>query len=101
MIRLKKNREKIDYITFVPDGEPTLDINLGNEIDLLKLLDYKVAVITNGSLILQQDIQNDLMKADYVSLKIDTTNKGIWKKINRPHKCLNLDAILESIRSFL
>ncbi|MCK4754916.1 MAG: radical SAM protein [Calditrichia bacterium] len=100
VVRLKKNREKIDYITFVPDGEPTLDINLGNEIDLLKLLDYKVAVITNGSLITHQDVQNDLMKADYVSLKIDTTNKEIWKKINRPHKCLNLEAILESMVHF-
>ena len=24
--------ERIDYLTFVPDGEPTLDINLGKEI---------------------------------------------------------------------
>jgi wyosine [tRNA(Phe)-imidazoG37] synthetase (radical SAM superfamily) len=97
LIKVKKNGEKIDYITFVPDGESTLDINLGNEIDLLKLLDYKVAVITNSSLITHQDVQNDLMKADYVSLKIDTTDKEIWKKINRPHKNLNLEAILESI----
>lgn len=100
VVRLKKNREKIDYFTFVPDGEPTLDINLGDEIDLLKLLDYKIAVLTNGSLITHRDIQNDLMKADYVSLKIDTTDKEIWKKINRPHKSLNLEAILESMVHF-
>lgn len=30
--------ERIDYITFVPDGEPTLDINLGKEAELLKSL---------------------------------------------------------------
>ena len=27
--------EPIDYLTFVPDGEPTLDVNLGREIELL------------------------------------------------------------------
>ena len=100
LIKVKKHGEKIDYFTFVTDGEPTLDINLGNEIDLLKLLDYKVAVISNGSLIYNQDIQHDLMKADYVSLKIDTVNNEIWKKINRPHMNLDLESILESMVHF-
>ncbi|MFW6141306.1 MAG: hypothetical protein ACOC53_01950 [Candidatus Saliniplasma sp.] len=40
-----KNQERIDYLTFVPDGEPTLDINLGDEIEAVKELGYKVAVI--------------------------------------------------------
>ena len=30
--------ETIDYLTFVPDGEPTLDVYLGKEIKLLKSL---------------------------------------------------------------
>jgi len=100
LVKVKKRGEKIDYFTFVTDGEPTLDIRLGNEIDLLKLLDYKVAVISNGSLISHQDVQNDLMKADYVSLKIDTVNQDIWRKINRPHKSLNLESIFESMVHF-
>ena len=33
----RKSGEMIDYLTFVSDGEPTLDINLGFEIDLLNL----------------------------------------------------------------
>ena len=32
---VEEKREHIDYLTFVPDGEPTLDVNLGKEIDLL------------------------------------------------------------------
>ena len=28
--------ERTDYLTFVPDGEPTLDIHLGREIELLR-----------------------------------------------------------------
>jgi wyosine [tRNA(Phe)-imidazoG37] synthetase (radical SAM superfamily) len=100
VVKVKKRGEKIDYFTFVPDGEPTLDINLGSAIDLLKLLDYSVAVITNGSLITDDDVQNDLKKADYVSLKVDATDNKVWKEINRPHKSLNLEDILECMIQF-
>lgn len=47
----KKAGEKIDYLTFVPDGEPTLDANLEQEISLLKPMGIPIAVITNSSLI--------------------------------------------------
>jgi wyosine [tRNA(Phe)-imidazoG37] synthetase (radical SAM superfamily) len=100
MVKTRKCGENIDYFAFVPDGEPTLDINLGDEIDLLKLLGYKIAVISNGSLLSHKDVQNDLIRADYVSLKIDTTDKEIWHKINRPHNSLNLDKIIEGMIEF-
>lgn len=32
-----KRKKPIDYLTFVPDGEPNLDINLGKEIELFKI----------------------------------------------------------------
>jgi len=38
---VEKRGEIIDYLSFVPDGEPTLDINLGQEIKLLKPLDIR------------------------------------------------------------
>ena len=41
-----------DYLTFVANGEPTLDINLGRSIEKLKLFNIPVAVITNASLLL-------------------------------------------------
>lgn len=96
----KDKGEGIDYLTFVPDGEPTLDINLGKEIELLKSLGIKIAVITNASLIWQREVQNNLSKADWVSLKIDTVNEDIWRKVDRPHKLLQLDKILHSIIKF-
>jgi len=96
----KKNREAIDYLSFVPDGEPTLDINIGDEIDLLKPLEIKIAVITNASLIWNDDVKNDLLKANWVSLKVDAISEDIWHKINRPHKSLKLEAILEGALEF-
>jgi wyosine [tRNA(Phe)-imidazoG37] synthetase (radical SAM superfamily) len=73
--KVKKSKEKgelIDYLTFVPDGEPTLDINLGQEIKLIKPLGIKIAVITNSSLIDKKIVRENLMKADLISFKIDS-----------------------------
>ena len=97
---VRQKAQSVDYLTFVPDGEPTLDVNLGHEIDLLKSLGIKVAVITNGSLIDRQDVQDDLIKADWVSLKIDAISKTCWRKINRPHPGLALDRILKGMLGF-
>jgi wyosine [tRNA(Phe)-imidazoG37] synthetase (radical SAM superfamily) len=40
-----------DHLTFVANGEPTLDINLGKEIRQLRKFGITIAVITNSSLI--------------------------------------------------
>jgi len=90
----------IDYLTFVPDGEPTLDKNLGKEIDILKSLGIKVAIITNSSLLGLDYIREDLYKADLVSVKVDSIDPDIWKKINRPHKSLELEKIKSGLIEF-
>jgi len=87
--------ESVDYLTFVPDGEPTLDINLGREIELLRPLGIKIAVITNSSLIWREDVREALMKADWVSLKMDSVREEVWRRINRPHGSLQLTSILD------
>ena len=60
----KENQESMDYLTFVPDGEPTLDENLGKEIEFLKEINIKIAVISNASLVWRVEIQKDLSMAD-------------------------------------
>jgi len=92
--------ETIDYLTFVPDGEPTLDVGLGREIEMLKRLGIKIAVITNASLIWRTDVRDDLMKADWVSLKVDSTREEVWRRINRPHRTLQLALILDGMLKF-
>ena len=78
--------ESVDYVTFVPDGEPTLDANLGREIDTLKNLRVRVAVITNGSLLWREDVRQNLLKANWVALNVDAVSEDIWHKIKRPNK---------------
>ncbi len=97
---LEKSEEPIDYLTFVPDGEPTLDINLGKEIELLKNYGVKIAVITNSSLIWDDQVKEYLKKADWVSVKIDSVQKDTWRRVNRPHRSLELQKILEGILDF-
>lgn len=75
---------RIDYLTIVPDGEPTLDVHLGDLIDMLRPIGYKVAVITNGSLIHRQDVRDELKRADCVSIKVDAVAEAAWRRINRP-----------------
>jgi len=101
--KISKARDKsetIDYLTFVPDGEPTLDINLGREIEMLKPFGIKIAVITNASLVWEESVRDDLCRADWVSVKIDAVSEGIWRKVNRPRKSLKLDNILRGIAEF-
>jgi len=98
---VKRIDETVDYLTFVPDGEPTLDLNLGKEISLIKQeFDIKVAVITNSSLIWRNDVKYELMNADLLSFKIDAVTKDIWKRIDRPYGKLELDKIMDGILKF-
>ncbi len=98
-VEKKLKTEEADYITFVPDGEPTLDSNLGFEIELLKPLG-RVAVITNSSLLFREDVRRELAKADLVSLKIDAISENTWTEINRPCGGLKLDEILKGMLGF-
>ncbi len=97
---LKFNKERIDYLSFVPDGEPTLDVNLYETIQLLQDFGIKIAVFTNSSLIWKKEVQEALNLADYVSVKIDAINESTWKHINHPALSLNLNKILDGILQF-
>ncbi len=95
-----ERNEQIDYLTFVSDGEPTLDVNIGQEISLLRRMGIPIAVLTNASILWLKDVRQDLLKADYVSLKVDAISNALWRKIDRPHKDLELSAILTGIQDF-
>lgn len=92
--------EAVDYLTFVPDGEPTLDINLGKAIELLRALHIPIAVISNASLLWHKDVRAAIGSADWVSLKVDSVNEATWKKLNRPHEALRLDDVMKGIHQF-
>ena len=95
-----KHGEKVDFLTFVADGEPTLDLNLGKTITLLKKTGLKIAVISNASLIGGNDVKEDLSHVDWVSLKVDTVDERVWREINIPSPKLSFSDILNGIKEF-
>ncbi len=98
--KLEAKGLEIDYISFVPNGEPTIDKSLGKNIHILRDFGYKIAVFTNSSLLWNDNVKENLLFADYISVKVDSVNDKTWQIINRPHTRLSLDIILKGIEDF-
>lgn len=84
----------------MPDGEPTLDQNLGQLIALLRPLNIRIAIITNSTLMNLPEVRKDLSEADWVSVKVDAVREHAWRKMNRPHRSIRLDSMLDGIAQF-
>jgi len=91
---------RIDYLTIVPDGEPTLDAHLSELIRDLRHLEIPLAVITNGTLLWRADVRAALAEADLVSIKVDAVWEDRWRRINRPADGLTLPVVLGGVRDF-
>jgi wyosine [tRNA(Phe)-imidazoG37] synthetase (radical SAM superfamily) len=91
---------RVDYLTFVPDGEPTLDSRLKETIERLRPLGIPIAIISNASLIWREEIRETLMLANWVSLKVDAIEATLWRRVNRPHPSLDHEAILNGMLVF-
>lgn len=98
--QVKNKGEQVDYLTFVPDGEPTLDSRLSETIENLRPLGIPIAIISNASLIWREAVRKTLAMADWVSLKVDAIEESIWRRINRPHTALDHQAILDGMLNF-
>lgn len=97
---VRKSGSDVDYLTFVPDGEPTLDIHLGEEIAAVKQLGVPVALISNASLMSEPHLHEELSQLDWISLKIDSVKEATWRKVDRPHKDVQFAKMLEGIVRF-
>jgi wyosine [tRNA(Phe)-imidazoG37] synthetase (radical SAM superfamily) len=98
---IRDRGEDVDFLTFVPDGEPTLDVHLGEAIERLRGLGVPIAVISNGSLLWRPEVRAALRGADWVSLKVDSVGEQEWRRINRPHRALQLGQVLEGMLAFV
>jgi len=100
VLELEQRREPLDFLTFVADGEPTLDVHLGREIELLRPLGVPIAVISNASLLWREQVRESLRLADWVSLKVDAVREEEWRRVNRPHPSLGLGEVLQGMLDF-
>ncbi len=96
-----RSADGIDYITFSGSGEPTLHSRIGEMIQELKRLSsIPVAVLTNGSLLWQQEVQDDLLEADLLIPSLDAPDRGLFRHVNRPHPDLAFDQVVEGLVRF-
>jgi wyosine [tRNA(Phe)-imidazoG37] synthetase (radical SAM superfamily) len=100
LARAGERGERIDTLTFVPSGEPTLDAGLGRAIRHMKRFGPRVAVITNASLLWRADVREDLADADWVSVKVDSANERTWRVLNRAHGALDFARVLRGTQTF-
>ena len=100
-LALEKLKDGVDYVTFVPNGEPTLDSNLGVAAEGVKReTGVRVAVLTNSSLLFMGSVREDLGVFDLVSLKVDSVFEDTWRRINRPFPGLRLGEVLDGVLEF-
>jgi wyosine [tRNA(Phe)-imidazoG37] synthetase (radical SAM superfamily) len=87
--------EKADIVTFSGSGEPTLALNLGEVVHMVKEYTGKpVMVLTNGTLLQDPQVQSDLMEADIVAVKLDAASEEGLKRMNRPVPGVSLEGIV-------
>lgn len=95
------NEHNIDYLTFVGNGEPTLNSDLGALIRACKVrFPYRVAVITNGSLLWMEEVRQDLSEADVVNISMSTSDAETFRGLHRPHGGLSFEKVWEGIQQF-
>ncbi|MFZ5905810.1 MAG: radical SAM protein [Nitrospirota bacterium] len=96
-----RKKQSIDYITFSGSGEPTLNADIGVLIEEVKeYTSLPVAVLTNGTLLFREDVQNDLLHADVVLPSLDAASLPVFRRVNRPHPALNIETVLDGLKKF-
>ena len=91
---------KPDYITFSGSGEPTLSKDIGEIIDWIKeYTDVKVCVITNGLLLDDPVVVNEIKNADLIIPTLNSVDNMIFKKINRPSVSSDISQIMAGLKN--
>ena len=101
----KVDFNKLDVITFAGSGEPTLALNLGEIIRAIKtwlkaksLKAVPVSILTNATILEDEEVRRDLKEADLISLKLDASDELSLKSINQSATGLSLEGIIKGIK---
>jgi len=90
-----------DVVTFSGNGEPTLAKNFGVTLRAVKQITGKpIVVLTNGTLLGDPEVAEELSAADHVSCKLDAGSRERFFAINRPARPLDFQRLLRGISAF-
>ena len=90
------SRPHLDTITLAGSGEPTLSLSLGPVIAFVKrdYPDYTLSVLTNGSLMTDAGVREELLFADRVIPTLTSVFQPTFERIHRPHPVLRIKTII-------
>ncbi len=97
-----KKHNNIDTITLTANGEPTLYPNLNELIDKINGIKKEIStlILTNSATLMNKNIFNTLLKLDEVKLSLDAVSDDVFKKIDRPHKDIDIDMLTCKVQEF-
>lgn len=89
-----------DFITFAGSGEPTLNSDLAEMIERSsRVTDIPIAVITNGSLLYNEEVLGSVLGADLLIPSLDAGTADTFRKINRPCDELDFEKVVKGLAS--
>lgn len=91
-----------DYITFSGSGEPTLNLRIGDVLQFIKQKkpDIPVAFLTNGTLLYDKKVRDELIDANVVLPSLDAATEITFQKINRPASQLTVEKYIQGLIDF-
>ncbi len=92
-------KPELDYITFSGSGEPTLHSKIGQIVNFIKenYPSYKLALLTNSTLFTDNTLIKEVQNIDLIIPSLDSASQEIFQKINRPHKNIYINKIIEGL----
>ena len=89
----------LDFVTFSGSGEPMLHSGIGTVIQFLNREhpSYSIALLSNGTLFYQASLRQRVLGADLIKISLDAASLHDFRRINRPHPTLDLNAIIEGL----
>lgn len=98
---LKEETSSIDHLSLSGSGEPTLHSQIRSVIEGIKTItSIPVAVITNGSLLYEEEVRQDLLHADIVLPSLDAVSSEVFMRINRPRPGFSIEKVIEGLVEF-
>ena len=89
-----------DVITFSGTGEPTLANNMNEAIETIRgLTNIPLAILTNSSLLYDENVQKTLHNLDIIVAKLDAPNQELFQKISHPAEGITFEKTLRGIKA--
>jgi len=106
LAELSEEGVPVDSITFSGNGEPTMNPDFAQIVDVTLQLrdkyypDAKVSVLSNATLAWRDDVFQALSKVDNPIMKLDAGTASLVAAVNKPVGGYDIDKVIESLGRF-